>query len=192
MKKWHIFIISGIAWAWKWTLVDNIFKEMWDEFNFIKSCKTREPRPWEILWKDYTKLSFDEFKKWVENGDFIEHILIHNQDYYWTRLEDFENAINSWKFYIKELDMKWVALINETRPELKQYYTHIFIDLPEEKLKERMIMRGDDVSWKDYENRLNSAKIERSMKDIADYIIDWEKSKEEVFSEFKAIFSKYK
>lgn len=192
MKKGHIFIISGIAWAWKWTLVDNIFKEMWDKFNFIKSCKTREPRPWEVLWKDYTKLSFDEFKKWVENGDFLEHILVHNQAYYWTRLEDFENAINSWEFYIKELDMKWVTLINETKPELRQYYTHIFIDLPEEKLKERMIMRGDDVSWDDYKNRVESAKIERSMKDMADYIIDWEISKEEVFSEFKEIFSKYK
>jgi dephospho-CoA kinase len=57
-------------------------------------------------------------------------------------------------------------------------------------VKERMKQRGDCVEWKDFENRIESAKKETHLKNLADHIIPADRTPEEVFDDVFTIISK--
>ncbi|MCP4522867.1 MAG: hypothetical protein GY828_01475, partial [Candidatus Gracilibacteria bacterium] len=78
----------------------------------------------------------------------------------------------------------------QQRPDLKQSYSYIFLDLPVEKIKERMASRGDSIEGIDYEKRIESARKESAKKHIADYIVNADQTPEEVFQEVLSIISK--
>lgn len=174
MKRGHIFFISWVAWAWKWTVIKWLLDEKIENLELALSCKTREPRVGETIWVDYNKLSVEEFKKSIEAGEFLEYNFVHNQSYYWTKFSDvIDNWINKWKIVIKEMDILILPKVLEERKEYRNDFTYIFLDLPIEKIKERMLDRWDDVTWIDYENRINSAEKEKALKHLADFIVDW-------------------
>lgn len=186
MKKGHVFFICGITWAGKWTLVNWLLNENIENLEFALSCKTREPRQNEIVWVDYIKLTFEEFEEAIERWDFLEYNFVHNQDYYWTRKKDIiENWIEKGKIILKEIDMLIVPSVLEKMKSLRENFSIIFIDIPIEMIKERMILRWDNVSGKDYENRISSAKMEKKFSNLVDLIIDWTKTKQEVLLEAK-------
>jgi len=188
MKKGHIFFISWVAWAWKWTAIKWLQDEKIPNLELALSCKTREPRDWEVLWVDYNKLTVDEFKESIEKWDFLEYNFIHNQAYYWTRFSDvIDNWINKWKIVIKEMDILILPKVLEERKEYRDNFTYIFLDLPIDKIKDRMLHRWDDVTWVDYDYRIESAKKEKDMAYLADYIIDWSWKPEEALEVIKKI-----
>lgn len=186
MKKWYVFFICWVTWSWKWTLINGLLKENIWNLEFALSCKTREPRPGEILGKDYVKLSFEEFKKEIEDWEFLEYNFVHNQDYYWTRKKDvIDNWIEKWKNLLKEIDMLIVPHLLENMKSLRKYFSIIYLDLPINTIRERMLSRGDSVDNKDYENRIESAQKEKNMKHLADFVVDATNSQEEILREVK-------
>ena len=188
MKKGHIFFISWVAWAWKWTAIKWLLSEWIDNLELALSCKTREPRAWEVIWKDYNKLSVEEFKNSIKKWDFLEYNFVHNQSYYWTKFSDvIDNWINKWKIVIKEMDILILPKVLEERKEYRNDYTYIFIDIPLENIKERMIKRWDDVSWIDYENRIESAIKEKELSHLSDFVIDWTWTADETLELLKKI-----
>lgn len=188
MKIWHLFFICWVAWAWKWTLINWLLEENISNLEFALSCKTREPREYEIIWKDYIKLSVEEFKKAIDDGEFLEYNFVHNQNYYWTRKADvIDNWINKGKIILKEIDMLIVPEVLETLGDLRQNFSIIFLDLPIEIIKERMAERWDNVESEDYKNRIISAQKERKNIGFVDFVIDARKTKWEVLSEVKEI-----
>lgn len=188
MKKWYVFFVCWVTWAWKWTLIKWLLEDKTLKLQFALSCKTRELRHWEKDWVDYIKLSFDEFKKQINAWEFLEYNFVHNQDYYWTRKVDIiDNWINKGKIIIKEIDMLVVPYLLEKMKDLRKYFSIIFLDLPIESIKDRMISRWEEINNKNYENRLASAKKERANIWFVDYIIDATKPQNQVLNEFKEI-----
>lgn len=188
MKKGHIFFISWVAGAWKWTVIKLLLKDKIPNLELALSCKTRDPRQWELVWIDYIKLSLNEFKKSIENKEFLEYNFIHNQSYYWTRIFDvIDNWINLWKLILKEMDILILPKVLEENKILKEDFTYIFLDIPIEKIKERMLSRWDDITWDDYKNRIESAKKEKSLTHLADYVIDASGTPENTLEELKKI-----
>ena len=188
MKKGHIFFISGVAWAWKWTAIKWLLEEKIPNLKLALSCKTREPRAWEILWKDYVKLSVEEFRESINKWEFLEYNFVHNQAYYWTRLKDvIDDWILNWINIVKEMDILILPKVLEERKNLRDDFTYIFIDIPLDTIKERMLHRWDDVTWLDYENRISSAIKEKDFKYLADYIIDWSWTPENTLNQLKNI-----
>ena len=164
MKKWYVFFICWVTWSWKWTLINWLLKENIWNLEFALSCKTREPRPWE----------------------FLEYNFVHNQDYYWTRKKDvIDNWIEKWKNLLKEIDMLIVPHLLENMKSLRKYFSIIYLDLPINTIRERMLSRGDSVDNKDYENRIESAQKEKNMKHLADFVVDATNSQEEILREVK-------
>lgn len=191
MKTGHIFFISGVAGAWKWTVIKKILEKNITNFELALSCKTRDFREGEKHGIDYNKLSISEFKKSIENGDFLEYNFVHNQNYYGTRYTDvIENGIEKGKIILKEMDILALPKLMSDRHDLKNNYTYIFLDLPIAKIKDRMLDRWDCVEWKDFENRLISARKESSLKNLADHVINADQSAEQVFEEVFNIISK--
>lgn len=190
MKKGHIFFISWVAWAWKWTVIKLLLKDNNFDLKLSLSCKTREPRIWEIPWVDYIKLSLEEFKTAIKNSEFLEYNFIHNQAYYWTRIRDvIDDWINLWKYILKEMDILILPKVLEENKISKEDFTYIFLDIPLEKIKERMALRWDDTNWSDYENRIESAKKEKELSYLADHIIDASLTPENTLLELKKIIS---
>ncbi len=188
MKKGHIFFISWVAWAWKWTAIKSLLKDKIPNLELALSCKTREPRQWEIVWVDYIKLSLNEFKKSIANKEFLEYNFVHNQSYYGTRITDvIDNWINLWKIILKEMDILILPKVLEEKKISKEDFTYIFLDIPVEKIRERMISRGDDITWDDYKNRIESAKKEKSVIHLADYVIDASLTPENTLEQLKNI-----
>ena len=188
MKKGHILIILGVAWAWKWTVIKWLLKENIPNLEFALSCKTRKPRNWEVLWIDYNEISVAEFKQSIENWEFLEYNFVHNQAYYWTKFSDvIDNWINKAKIIIKEMDILILPKVLEERKEYKKDFTYIFIDLPFENIKDRLLDRWDDITWDDYKFRLESAKKEKELSYLADFIVNWSQKREKVLEDIKKI-----
>ena len=68
------------------------------------------------------------------------------------------------------------------------YYSTVFLNIPKEKLKERIEKRGVFMSDEDYANRMKSAQIEEEeLAKYCDIVIDATLSQEEVLQEFLKI-----
>ena len=77
-----------------------------------------------------------------------------------------------------------ILLINIFVVSLTLYFRSKQIEIS---IKERMIFRWDDITWNDYENRIESAKKEKSLSHLADYIIDASNTPEDTLEELKKI-----
>jgi dephospho-CoA kinase len=73
---------------------------------------------------------------------------------------------------LKEVDILILPKILEEKKISKDDFTYIFIDIPLEMIAERMKDRGDDINGEDYKNRIESAKKEKLIISLADYVID--------------------
>ncbi|MCP4522777.1 MAG: hypothetical protein GY828_01005 [Candidatus Gracilibacteria bacterium] len=191
MNKGHIFFLSGVAGAGKGTVIQKLLEANIPDFKLALSCKTRDYRIGEKEGVDYNKLTIEEFQKGINNGEFLEYNFVHNQNYYGVRYSDvIENGIEKGKTILKEMEILGYEKFLQQRPDLKPYYSYIFLDLPIEKIKERMISRGDSVEGVDYEKRIESAQKESAKKHIADHIVNADQTPEEVFQEVLSIISK--
>lgn len=186
MKKWHLFFICGLTWAGKWTLINWLLNQNINSLEFAMSCKTREPRPGEIIWKDYIKLSKEEFQKQIKENKFLEYNFVHNQDYYGTRKIDvIDNGILKWKNILKEIDMLIIPTILKDLDYMRENFSIVCLDLPVELVKDRMQKRWDDVDWLDYKNRIKSASEEKKYSHLCDFVVDASASPEEVLVKVK-------
>ncbi|MDA7494763.1 hypothetical protein N8455_00315 [Candidatus Gracilibacteria bacterium] len=191
MNKGHIFFISGVAGAGKGTVIKKLMDKKIGNFELALSCKTRDFRGGEKPGVDYNKLSIEEFKLAIESGDFLEYNFVHNQNYYGTRYTDvIENGIDLGKIILKEMDILALPKFKYDSHSIRENYSYIFLDLPIDKIKDRMSARGDSTQGKDFENRIKSAKKEIALKNLADHVVDADQAPEKVFEDVFNIISK--
>lgn len=101
-EKGLIFVISAPAGTGKTTLV----KELLKEFSCVKttvSFTTRLPRNGEVNGVDYNFISVQEFKKKIENGEFLEYVELYG-DFYGTSKNNIETLQNQGNHVILVID----------------------------------------------------------------------------------------
>ena len=109
---------------------------------FSVSCTTRTKRNQEKNGIDYIFLSQDEFIKKINNKEFVEWEKIHGNFYYGTLRKTLDNAINSNRKLLLELDVKGAKKIMKNYP---RNYLSIFIEPPnKDELFKRLKDRGAD------------------------------------------------
>ena len=189
MKKGHIFFIMWISWAWKGTLIQNLKKLNLDNFHFPLSYKSRPIRHHETNGVDAHFITKEEFEKGIENHEFLEYAIVHETDYYGTKYEDvIENGIEKWLNVVKELDIHWLKRLFKEKPELKEHFTTVFLDIPVDKLEERIAKRWDKITQDELERRKKSAIMEeKEIWEIADYEIDATLPEDKVVEDFLKI-----
>ena len=75
-----VVVISGPSGVGKTTLCDNIRSAL-PSVSRVVTCTTRKPRDGELDGVDYYFLGEDEVLGRVENGEFLEHAVVHENHY---------------------------------------------------------------------------------------------------------------
>ena len=160
-------ILSAPSGSGKSTLANYLLSEV-RSLSFSISSTTREMRRNEKNGIDYYFITYDEFKKNIDEGNFIEWEQVYNNDFKGTLKSEIKRLVDEKKNIIFDVDV--VGGLN-----LKKYFgkdsLSIFIDVPSvEDLENRLLRRGTD-SKKNIQERLRKAKKEIALKNNFDLII---------------------
>lgn len=134
-----LIVISGPSGAGKGTICKALLQSK--DFWFSVSATTRQPRHGEVDGKNYYFLTKEEFKKKIEEDDFLEYAEVYN-NFYGTPKSKVINMLDSGKDVILEIDIQGALKVKESYPE----GIFIFILPPSmEELKNRIIKRGSET-----------------------------------------------
>ncbi len=178
-----IIVVSAPSGCGKTTLVEQVIKEM-PEMRFSISCTTRRPRQGEEEKKEYYFISEENFKKKIQNKEFLEWEEKFG-NYYGTPLSVFQNALDNGEDIILSIDVKGAAAIKAKFPES----ISVFIMPPSTKeLENRLRGRNTDVE-EEVEMRIGESKEEMKKAGQYDYLIineDLSKAAKELISVIKS------
>ena len=184
--KGRILLISGPSGSGKSTLINRLMKEEKDIY-FSISCTTRAKRKGEKNGVDYYFLSEKEFKKGIENGEFLEWALVH-KNYYGTSLKPVLEAFEDDKIVIFDIDVQGFDIVRGIFPD---EITSVFLttknsDELRKRLEDRNTNTLDDIA-----RRLENAIGEMShIKDYDFLLIN--DDLEQTYDKFKSIFKSLK
>ena len=172
-------IISAPSGSGKSTLASHLLTNI-SSLSFSVSSTTRAMRKNEVYGVNYYFVSNDEFKKNIDDQNFVEWEQVYNNDYKGTLKSEIDRLVSKGKNIIFDVDV--VGGLN-----LKKYFgknsLSIFVDVQSFKdLEKRLIKRGTDLK-ENIEERLQKAKSETVEKEKFDVIImndNIEKSKIEI------------
>lgn len=164
-KNGKIIAISAPSGAGKTTIVKEILKR-YPELVFSVSATTRPKRDTETEGIEYFFINEEEFKKKIENNEFVEWEKFY--DYYYGTFRSFvDNNINDGRSVLLEIEVKGALSIKRIYPE-----SHVIYIMPPsyEELVKRLKNRNTETA-EDFHKRIERAKMELSLKDQFDYIV---------------------
>ncbi|MCX6809490.1 MAG: NUDIX domain-containing protein [Candidatus Berkelbacteria bacterium] len=159
-----IFIIVGPAGAGKGSILQKITSP---EFYWPSTVTTRERRPGEKeAHRFFVKEA--EFLKMKNSGELIESCKVHRRDWYGSLYSEINDAANKAQNVLIELD------INGAKFYKKRFSNAItiFIKIPNDEIKTRMIKRNPRESLDEIERRIQTAKQEQLYAKEADCVIE--------------------
>ena len=74
--------------------------------HFSISCTTRQPRGTEQNGVEYNFISLDDFRKHIDNGDFIEYEEVYTDKFYGTLRSQVDSQLDAGQNVIFDVDVK--------------------------------------------------------------------------------------
>ena len=180
----RLIVFSAPSGAGKTTLVKYILSKF-NEIEFSISATSRKPRGNEKNGVDYYFLSDLEFKKRINNKEFVEHEEVYGGFFYGTLKSELKRIWEKNKIVIFDIDVVGGVNIKEM---FHKETLSIFVMPPSlEILEKRLIDRGD-ISKDQIETRIKKAEDELDYASKFDNIIinsDLDKSQKIAFSLIK-------
>jgi guanylate kinase len=183
-----LLVVSAPSGAGKTTLCNRLLAEH-DCMTRSVSCTTRAPRGSEINGKDYHFLTAAEFDRRVSEGLFLEHAVVHGNQY-GTLRSNVESVLKAGKDVLLVIDVQGAASVRRAAQSLGgilgRAYVDIFISPPSiEALRDRLQKRGEDAADV-IERRLVNARGEMDRGNEYQYRVVND-NLEQAFTELKAI-----
>jgi len=139
-KSGAILVLSGPSGAGKSSLLNEIINDI-GECYFSISTTTRSIREGETDGVHYHFVSEEEFKKDIEEDQFLEYAIVHG-NYYGTSIKPVKEALNEGKLVLFDIDVQGNTLVNN---RLGDITTSVFISPPTlSELKRRLEARSTD------------------------------------------------
>lgn len=144
-----LLVVSAPSGAGKTTLCDRLINEF-DCVTYSVSCTTRAPREGEVDGRSYYFLSASDFAARIEAGDFLEHAVVHGNQY-GTLKESVRDALNEGRDVLMDIDVQGAAQIRAYVQDavdnawIADRYVDVFIAPPSmQDLQLRLWGRGKD------------------------------------------------
>lgn len=138
MDNRKLIIFTAPSGAGKTTIVRHLLKNRKDVSFSISAC-TRPPRYGEVNGLDYYFLEAEEFKRKVDNNEFVEHEEVYENQYYGTLRSEIERLWAAGKHVLFDIDVKGARAIKEAYGARA---LSVFVKPPSfEILKQRLINR---------------------------------------------------
>ena len=163
-----LVILSGVAGAGKDTIKKELIKRM-ENVESLPSYTSRAIRGGDVEGETYHFISREEFEKMIENEEFYEYDIHHNQ-YYGTSRKLLNEKIKSGKIIVKDIDVNGTEHLKELLGNDTKVVT-IFLRVPKEELKHRLENRIDKPSPQEIILRLNRFDYEESRIHLYDYVL---------------------
>ncbi len=163
-----LVILSGVAGAGKDTIKKELIKRM-DNVESLPSYTSRPIREGDVEGETYNFVSKEEFEAMINNGDFYEYDIHHN-NYYGTSRKLLNDKINSGKIIVKDIDVNGTEHLVDLLKDDTKVVT-IFLRVPKEELKRRLETRIDKPSPEEVILRLNRFDYEESKIGLYDYVM---------------------
>ncbi|MCW8895732.1 guanylate kinase [Sulfurimonas sp.] len=139
-KSGAILVLSGPSGAGKSSLLNEVINDI-GECYFSISTTTRPMRQGEVEGVHYHFVDEEEFKKDIEQEQFLEYAFVHG-NYYGTSLKPVKKALNDGKLVLFDIDVQGNTLVNN---RLGDITTSVFISPPTlSELKKRLEARSTD------------------------------------------------
>jgi guanylate kinase len=186
-RKGRIIAISAPSGSGKTTIVRKVLKDI-PELVFSVSATTRKRRKDEKEGTDYYFITESEFKKKIDNNEFIEWEKFYDY-YYGTYKNTVDSAVSIGKTIILEVDVKGALSLKKIYPDAVLIY---IVPPSFDELVNRLVKRKTE-DQADLQKRIDRAKMELELKDKFDYFVDnteLEKAVTETESVIKKIISK--
>lgn len=136
-----VLVLSGPSGAGKSSLINKIFDDIGDCY-FSISTTTRPMREGEVNGVHYHFVSEEEFKKDIEEDNFLEYAVVHG-NYYGTSLKPVREALHAKKLVLFDIDVQGNTAVNN---RLGDITTSVFITTPTlSELKTRLQNRSTDT-----------------------------------------------
>lgn len=163
-----LVILSGVSGAGKDTIKKELIKRV-ENIESLPSYTSREKREGDIEGKTYNFVTREEFEKMIENGEFYEYDVHHDQ-YYGTSRKLLNEKIKSGKIIVKDIDVNGTENLKELLKEDTKVVT-IFLRVPKQELKRRLEAREDKPNPAEIILRLNRFDYEESRINMYDYVL---------------------
>ncbi|MBO4815709.1 MAG: AAA family ATPase [Clostridia bacterium] len=163
-----LVILSGVAGAGKDTIKKELIKRM-EKVESLPSYTSRPIRPGDIDGKTYNFVSKQEFEKMIQDGEFYEYDIHHN-NYYGVPKRILNEKLKNGKIIVKDVDVNGTEnLIKLLHNETK--IITIFLRVPKQELRRRLEQREDKPSEEEIILRLNRFDYEESKISLYDYVL---------------------
>ena len=180
MGKGKLIIVSAPSGSGKSTIVNWLMQEHPEmKLSFSISCTSRAPRGIEQNGVEYFFLTPEEFKKKIQNDEFLEYEEVYENRFYGTLKSQVEHQAEVGQNVVFDVDVKGGV-------NIKRFYgdkaLSLFIQPPSiEELRRRLEGRGTDTP-EAIEQRLAKAEYELTFAPQFDHIVvndDLQAAKEE-------------
>ena len=161
-----LVVLSGPSGVGKGTVRKALFASGGNNFTYSVSMTTRPKREGEVEGKDYYFVTEEEFKKKIDAGELLEYTYFCG-NYYGTPLKDVEQALNSGKELILEIEVNGCRQVKEKMVDA----VTIFIVPPKKEVLYQRLMRRGTESQEEVQDRINKANAEFGLAYQYDYIV---------------------
>jgi guanylate kinase len=165
--KGKMIIISAPSGAGKTTIVKEVMKAGLN-LDFSVSACSRQPRPAEVDGKDYYFITAGEFRRKIQNGEFIEWEEVYPGQYYGTLKSEINRIWSKGNHVIFDVDVMGGINIKKLYQELA---LAIFIMPPSFTILSERLQKRHTESEESLFKRLEKARYEMTFADRFDKII---------------------
>lgn len=163
-----LILILGSSGSGKGTVL-NALRERHPDYVFPPSCTTRDPRPGEINGEVYYFIDKGEFKRRIDNGDFLEWAVVHGENFYGTLKESILQPLLEGKTVIREVDVQGLRSIRELIPD--ENLRSIFLTVDGWETLRRRILHRSELPEDELERRRQSFLVESGWAQECDTVI---------------------
>ena len=168
-RKGKIIVVSAPSGTGKSTIINWLMEQHRElQLSFSISCTSRAPRGKEQNGVEYFFLSPEEFRKRIENGDFIEYEEVYQDRFYGTLKSQVDHQTEQGQNVVLDIDVKGATNVKKVYGDRA---LTLFIQPPSiEALRQRLVSRATDAPVV-IEQRISRAEFELSFAASFDQVV---------------------